>query len=168
MIKIENPAMSVNGADVVVYPMMNTRMVSSNVSPYWLANNIKAIAEGAPGGKLATLIINCHAFVDEKHALVGLDMGTGIYLKDLKHFAQLSGLVKKIHIPACGAAAGKVGRAFCKELAKVTKALVYAADALQSVGWSAVADVMNGKGLDPYEGQVFEFDGSSDPRPVSL
>src|SRR5690348_2024892 len=102
MIKIPDPSMSVNSPELMAYRLFNTRIVDEYVTPFWLATNIKSIAVNCPGGRLATLVINCHGFVNEKQEFVGLDIGTGLYKTDIgPNFDRLKGLIDLIHIPAC-------------------------------------------------------------------
>jgi hypothetical protein len=160
--------MAVNGANVLEYQMWNTRRVYDDVAPRWLADNIATIAGSAPEGKLQALVINCHGFIDPKGSFTGLDLGTGIYQADLAKFSRLSGLVEKIYIVACQAAAGTPGRKFCKELARRTRAYVYASEVNQRCGWSNLQSLLKGGAIDDYEGQVFRFGNSGDVSPVTL
>jgi len=161
--------MSVNSPDVLPYKLFNTRIVDKYVTPYWLTQNIKTIAVNCDGGKLAVLVLNCHGYIGDKHEFVGLAMGTGIYKADITaNFSRLKGFVDVIHIPACQAAAGATGKAFCGELARVTQATVFAADVNQSVGFGDAAAVLAGGAIDSYEGQVFKFGSSGQSEPASL
>jgi hypothetical protein len=168
MIKMPAITMALNGPDVLEYKMWNTRLVASDVAARWLADNTAAIAGSAPNGQLEALVFNCHGFVDAKGAFRGLDLGTGIKQSDLKHFSRLKNLVPKIYIVACQAAAGQAGRRFCAELARQTRAFVYASDVNQHCGFSSAQAVLNGGVIDDYEGQVFQFGSSGDVSPVTL
>ena len=166
MITIPTPSMALNSPDVFGYSMSNTRVVASDVTPYWLANNVAAVAVGS-GGKLAALIFQCHGFVNNG-VFAGLDMGTGIDYSDLRHFSQLKNLVDTIYIGACRAASGSHGKRFCGELARRTQAIVSAADRDQQTFGGDLQAALRGGVIDDFEGQVFKFDKSGHPQPVSL
>jgi hypothetical protein len=113
-------------------------------------------------------VFNCHAFLTQAGQFDGLDLGTGIEFKDLKHFSQLRNLVDAIYINACAAARGAVGKKFCGELARRTQATVYAADSNQCSMGSSLQEILRGDVIDDFAGQVFMFGKSGQSKPVTL
>ncbi len=147
------------------YKMWNTRLVADEVTPMWLAANVASVASGAPGGKLASLIFNCHGFVDG-NVFVGLEIGTGIYLMDLNQFTRLKNLVDKIYLTVCAAARGPEGKTFCQKLASTTQASVIAGELDQTLPISIWAKLQVGE-IDSFEGQVYEFSPAGGYKSIS-
>lgn len=168
MIKIPNPSMCLNAegfdAQLMSYKMWNTRTVTRDVTPYWLAANIASVAAGAPGKQLATLIFNCHGFVTPTGEFLGLDLGTSVYYEDLNHFSRLRPMVREIFMTVCGAARGKSGEAFCKRLAALTGAYVIAGEQDQTLPISVAAKLPGGW-IDDFEGKVYKFGPTGKPGP---
>lgn len=167
MFKVNEPSMCLNSADLedrlMGYKMWNTRRVEKNVTPFWLAANIASVAAGT---KLSTLIFNCHGLVTPENDFVGLAMGTEVYLEDLRHFAKLNTRVDKIYMTVCAAARGTSGKAFCKELARITGSTVVAGEKDQILDISVAAKLPVGF-IDEFEGDVYEFIRGGDVRPFS-
>lgn len=146
------------------YKMWNTRKVTDDVSPVWLAINTASVAAGAPGGKLAALIFNCHGLVTPENEFVGLAIGKEVHFKDLGHFSKLSPFVEKIYMTVCGAARGKSGRSFCEKLASVSGAIVIAGEWDQTLPISVWAKLPGGM-IDDFEGPMFQFTPGGEAKP---
>ena len=159
--------MSLNTPGLVAFNLENNRLVADDVTPFWLADNISVIAINSSGKKLKALVFNCHGEISEKGDFIRLIMGTGIALPDLKHFRKLQNLVENIYIVACNAAAGASGKSFCGELARVTKANVFAGEQVQKQCGSDLQDILNGNAIDDFEGPVYQFGISGEGKPVS-
>jgi hypothetical protein len=164
MIAIDEPAMSLTSQDFDYNANMmryKNSIVYADVKPSKLVSDVAAVAAGTGYGRLQALVVTCHGIVQyEGGPFVALDLGTGIYLKDVKkHCYKWRGLIYQIYIQACGAARGKSGRAFCKELALKTGAYVYASDLDQKPNISqwTVAMKLGGSYIDDYEGAVYKF-----------
>ena len=139
--------MALNAEDVpgTHYRMWNTYEVPAGHGPDHILGWVAIIAKGAPGGKLGTLVINCHGFKGAGGLGYGLKLGTGIRRADTEKFSVLKGLVDKIWIIACGAAhiavstsaGSKIdgdGNLFCCEIAKASGAYVTASTVSQYDG----------------------------------
>lgn len=170
MIKIEQPAMSLNARELYPIAMSNTRIVYDDVTPFWLVNNIVSIAASTPEGKPLTLVVNAHSWVTEKHVFLGIKLGTGIYSEDIgKHFGKLKPMINKIILQCCAAARDEPGRQFCKKLARTTGAFVYAADIDQSYTLQDITGLWEYPNhIDDFEGNVFEFNNSGAMRPFQF
>ena len=73
MIKVPFPHMALNSTDAL---LLCARWPRPDHILEWTA----VVAQGAPGGKLATLVISCHGLLDEDdRAGFGLDLCTGPY-----------------------------------------------------------------------------------------
>ncbi|WP_295434362.1 hypothetical protein [uncultured Thiodictyon sp.] len=168
MIKIPFPNMALNDValDAAAAPrMFNTRIVQKGDEPFWLLTNVKLIAGGAPGGKIRGLVIHCHGVVSSAGgAFSGLSLGTGISIDDLKHFTIIRGVVERIYIDACQAAAGSSGQRFCKKMAKAAEAVVYAADTDQKTSVADYQFLFKGGVIDGFEGQIWRFDKEGNAR----
>ena len=158
--------MSLNTSGLVAFNLENNRLVAEDVTPFWLADNISVIAINSSGKKLKALVFNCHGEIDEKGNFIRLIMGTGIAFDDLKHFKKIQNLVENIYIVACNAAAGPTGKRFCGELARVTKAIVFAGEQTQKQFGSDLQGILNGNAIDDFEGTVFQFGDSGQGKPV--
>jgi hypothetical protein len=166
MITIPRPSMSLNAPELLAYRLENNRTVFDTVTPFWLADNISAVAANATNNKLKVLVFNCHGVVTEKGEFISLAMGTGIAFKDLKHFVKLKELVENIFIVACSAAAGVSGKRFCGELARVAKANVFAGEEVQRTFGSDLQGILSGDVIDSFEGKIFEFGISGEGKPL--
>ncbi|WP_157818103.1 hypothetical protein [Candidatus Thiodictyon syntrophicum] len=171
MIKIPFPNMALNDValDAATAPrMFNTRIVQKGDEPFWLLTNVKSIAGGAPGGKIRGLVLHCHGVVTSVGGpFSGLSLGTGIGIDDLRHFTIIQGLVERIYIDACQAAAGSSGQLFCKTMARAAKAVVYAADTDQKTNISDYQFLFQGGVIDDFEGQIWRFDKEGNARQTS-
>jgi hypothetical protein len=141
-IKVPFPHMALNATDAplgaALPRLWNTYFVPDGHSPDHILGWTAVVAQGAPGGKLATLVITCHGYVNKDDSGgFGLDLGTGIYRADTPRFGKLKGLVDNIWIFACQTAritnptpAGSKldgdGNLFCCEIAKAAGAYVTA------------------------------------------
>ena len=164
-IKVEQPAMALNSADVpgAKYEMWNTWTVDPKDNSDKIAGWIAKVATGAPGGRLRFVLWNCHGFYAGgklKTGGYGLKMGTGIYRADIRKFKALQGLVDNIWITACGAArispadwkGDGDGNVFCSDLAKASGAYVVAATTHQD------GDLILRKNyIDNFEGLVLQY-----------
>ncbi len=168
MLKIPDPAMCLNAEDMypsmMDYKMWNTRKVTKDISARWLAENTASVAAGAPGGKLAALIINCHGLVTPENEFVGLAIGKEIHFKDLGHFSKLKPFVEKIYMTVCGAARGESGKSFCKEMAYVSGATVIAGEWDQTLPISVAVKLPGGM-IDNFEGPMYQFLPSREVQP---
>ncbi len=180
MITIAQPAMVLNADNVPGpdYKMWNTRKVKKDEDPVWVMRNVATIARSATGGKLKSLVVNCHGYYavikehkwwfDERGGGFGLGIGKGITRSNVETvMGEITGLVDNIWLVACGAAqisqAGGSGdgNLFCSAMAKKVGCNVYASDAKQSTGlWPYIP---YGK-IDGYEGKVWKYksDGSNE------
>jgi hypothetical protein len=124
----------------------------------------------APGGKLGSLVINCHGYEVKSGGGYGLQLGAGIQRRHTALFRGLKGLLSEIHIVACkaaqisdpGTSGDGDGNLFCCEIAKNAGVNVYASTAMQTPGlWNDLWGIPYGK-IDDYEGDVYRWrpDGS--------
>jgi hypothetical protein len=128
MIKVPFPHMALNADDLPGehFEMWNTGRVPKSKSAYQIADWIATVARGAPGGKLETVIFNCHGKPGR------LLIGQGITRYNVHEFYILRSLVERIWIVACKVAkvkkAGTVsdGYYFCRRLARKSGAFVIA------------------------------------------
>jgi len=67
--------MSLNAPELLAYRLENNRTVFDTVTPFWLADNISAVAANATNNKLKVLVFNCHGVVTEKGEFISLAMG---------------------------------------------------------------------------------------------
>jgi len=116
------------------------------------------VAKGATGGKLNSLVINCHG----RSAF--LSLGTGIGWPQVPLFSCLSGLVDEIYLVACEVVSftgTSDGNLFCGAIAKAAKTNVYASNHTQNTG--AWLRIPYGK-IDGFEGKVWKWypDGSNE------
>jgi hypothetical protein len=103
MFKLPSPAMALNSHDVpgARYRMYNTYEVPEGDDAAHLLGWIAAVARGAPGGVLNSVVLNCHGFygtgMDGKLlGGFGLKMGKGILRADTSKFSVLAGFVQCI------------------------------------------------------------------------
>jgi hypothetical protein len=165
-IEIPQPSMALNAPDAPGrhYRMWNTWEVPANDTPEHILSWTATVADGAPGGRLHSVIINCHGFYNnltrQGTGGYGLSLGTGILRADTPKFAKLKGKVTAIWITACGAArisplntAGDGdGNLFCSEIARQAGAYVYAATTLQ------YHDIfLRANRIDDYEGLTLRY-----------
>src|SRR5262249_1089160 len=109
MFKLETPTMVLNAADAPVqYKMMNTMPVPANDTPDHYLGWAAVVADGFPGKRIRSLVLNCHGFYNgtsrDSTGGYGLKMGVGLFRKDTGKFSVLKGKVDMIYITACGAA----------------------------------------------------------------
>ena len=92
MISIAQPAMALNSEDAPGphYKMWNSWEVPRSESPSHILGWTATVAKKATGGKLKTLVINCHG------SPAHLSLGTGIGWSEVTLFSALSGLVDEI------------------------------------------------------------------------
>jgi hypothetical protein len=144
--------------------MWNTWEVPANDNPDHILGWTANVADGAPGGRLRAVVINCHGFYNNttRHGTggFGLKLGTGILRADTPKFSKLNGKVDMIWITACGTARISIpgaagdgdGNLFCSEIARRSGAYVYAATTLQ------YHDIFLGTNrIDDYEGLVLRY-----------
>lgn len=160
MIDLEQPSLGLNAqtGHHVFVQMWNTGNVPSSKTPAEIAEWIRIIATGAPGGKLKNVVFCCHG----SPGSIGL--GTGISSGDLPEFGRLaprSGpLVEKFWIRACRVARHSAGggssdgHRFVSDFARTTKAYVVVSTELQ---WSRPRTLPFGQ-LDGFEGLVLSYD----------
>lgn len=164
MIKMPHPSMALNASGVpgAHYQMYNSWEVPATETPQHILNWVATVAHGAPGGRLAALIINCHGLYGKgadglSVGGFGLKLGTGIAVQHAALFATVAGKVQSIWITACGTArisgnpAGN-GHAFCGAMARSAQATVFAATTHQ-VGDSSLPFGY----IDSFEGLVVKY-----------
>jgi hypothetical protein len=164
VIKMRQPAMALNSEDVpgARYKMYNSWTVPGSERPEHILDWTARVASGAPGGKLSSLVVNCHGFYDKGSAgkMVGgfgLSLGTGVFRADTGKFTALASSVSCIWITACGTArisgtAAGDGHAFCSEIARAANSYVIAATTHQ------VGDIWLPYGyIDDFEGLVVRY-----------
>jgi hypothetical protein len=186
LIDIPQPAMAWNAKNVPGpdYKMWNTWQVDETQTPQHMLEWTAYVARTAPGGKLKSLVINCHGIyakfgcnADGKSCKegggFGLSIGAeGIHRKDTQLFGILNPkdgtpLVDDIYLVACGIAQISIpgtsgdgdGNLFCCAIAKAAGANVYGSTEEQTTGlWPYIP---YGK-IDGFEGKVYMWkpDGS--------
>jgi hypothetical protein len=172
MIAMKFPHMALNAEDVPQprYKMWNTYEVPESHAAEKILTWTATVARGAPGGKLGSLVINCHGYEVKSRGGYGLQLGTGLQRRHTALFKGLKGLLGEIHIVACkaaeiadpGTSGDGDGNLFCCEIAKNAGVNVYASTAKQTPGmWNDAWGIPYGK-IDDYEGDVFRWrpDGS--------
>src|SRR5215831_17600319 len=165
-IEIPQPSMALNAPDAPGkhYRMWNTWEVPATDTPDHILSWTATVADGAPGGRLEAVVINCHGFYNNTTRQgtggYGLSLGTGILRADTPKFSKLRGKVRAIWITACGtaristlnAAGDGDGNLFCSEIARNAGAYVYAATTLQ------YHDIfLRANRIDDYEGLVLRY-----------
>jgi hypothetical protein len=137
--------MALNATDpsdpaVVEYRLWNNRHVVAGETVDKIIGDVAVVAAGAPGGRLAVLVINCHGYYNNLSRSgqggFGLAIGEGIYRWHTGKFTALNGLVTNIIITACGTArittpgaaptANGDGNLFCSEISRNSGAYVIA------------------------------------------
>jgi len=151
-------ALNAEGVPGPDYHMWNTWRVPRADSPHHILNWSATVAKGATGGKLNSLVINCHG----RSAF--LSLGTGIGWPQVPLFSCLSGLVDEIYLVACEVVSftgTSDGNLFCGAIAKAAKTNVYASNHTQNTG--AWLRIPYGK-IDGFEGKVWKWypDGSNE------
>lgn len=111
--------------------------------------NVKAIAE-ANGGKIKALVINCHG--SPGSLWIGNDRIT-IYNVNL--FSIIQDKFDEIYITACGVAWGFTGTTFCKQLSRLTNAIIHASMQDQEGEPINVFRKKLRNKIDPFEGPVY-------------
>jgi hypothetical protein len=145
---IEQPAMALNAVDCPGPPRMwNTWDVQGHYRRIDIVNWTKTVAEGAPGGKLKSIVINCHGSPGYLH------LGEGFGSQNTHLFARWKGLVEMIYITSCTIAAEN-GRAFCAAIAAYTEAYVVASTIIQEAPNTAAGPGQ----VDFFEGPTLTFD----------
>lgn len=145
---IEQPAMALNATDCPGPPRMwNTWDVLEHYKRIDIINWTRTVAQGAPGGKLKSIVINCHG------APGYLYLGQGFGSQNTPLFKAWKGLVEMIYITSCKIAAGH-GRQFCAAIAANTEAYVVASTIIQEAPNNAAPAGQ----LDFYEGPTLTFD----------
>ncbi len=140
MFTLEQPSMALNSTEISWSKilMWNTWEVDRAQSREHIVEWVATVANGAPGGKLKNVVINCHGLP----GWVGI--GQGFNLHHLGLFQQWAGKVGKIWFVAClvaripdsqmlasltatypGFGAGD-GNVFCSNLAQNARCYVYA------------------------------------------
>jgi hypothetical protein len=135
----------------------NTRRVEETDPVYDLfqdAANIMAALQKA-GNKNISLAINCHGNVGM------LQLGTGIDINSVFCFQVIQPYVQSIYITACDVASGTSGDAFCKKIATVARAIVFAGEGDQAAGVGTPVQVPAGA-VPAYDGVIKQYgkDGS--------
>ncbi|MEM7422708.1 MAG: hypothetical protein AAF334_03240 [Pseudomonadota bacterium] len=160
MITIEQPALGLNAATGhhVFVRMWNTGNVSATKPPNEIAEWIKLVALGAPGGKLKNVVLCCHGSPGQ------ISLGTGIAIGDVPHFRRLAtatgSLVDKFWIRACAVAQHNAGggandgHSFVQAFARATKSYVVVSTETQ---WSHGRTLPFGR-IDGFEGLVLSYD----------
>lgn len=172
MIFIQQPSMVINAEDApIIYSMWNTWTVGSTADPRRMMENVRKVASTAPGGRLRTLIINCHGYYAgqgrDATGGYGLALGTGIFRRNADVFDVLRrdhACVHDILITACGAArispvnaSGEGdGHRFCQAIARHSGAHVTAATTMQVVSNFARL-TMPGGAIDDWDGLVVKY-----------
>ena len=97
MITIDQQAMALNAADISRrYQMWNTWDLSASETVAHIFGWVRTVAEGATGGKLRNLVINCHG------APGYLQMGVGgVARSNVGWFRQWRDKIEKIWLTAC-------------------------------------------------------------------
>lgn len=173
MYKITQPAMVCNASNLekgfLPYAMWNTRTVTQDVSPRWLAQNIADVAKTAEGGFLRVLVLNAHGYPGN------LGLGTGIDATSVKDFAVLNNLVSEIYIVGCGIAGSRQSRIrhgemldglpLCTTLAQTVGAYVYAPKSGQKQSKEDRSSGIPFGYIDDFEGELVVClpNGSSQP-----
>jgi|KBSMisStaDraftv2_1062788.scaffolds.fasta_scaffold428410_1 hypothetical protein len=165
-IPIPQPSMALNAPDApgTHYRMWNTWEVPASDNPEHILSWTATVADGAPGGRLNAVVINCHGIYNNITRSgtggFGLSLGTGIFRADTPKFSKLKGKVTAIWITACGAARISIpgtsgdgdGNLFCSEIARNSGAYVYASTVLQ------YHDLFLGTDrIDDYEGLTLRY-----------
>ncbi len=144
-IDIPQPSMALNSFDAPGkhYRMWNTWEVPVSENVDHILDWTASVASGAAGGRLHSVVINCHGFYNNltRSGQGGFDLklGAGILRADTSKFSKLRGKVTMIWITACGAARITTpgtsgdgdGNLFCSEIARNSGAYVVAATTLQ-------------------------------------
>lgn len=147
MITIEQPAMALNAIDC---PPPMKMWNSWDVHPHYkridIINWVADVAINAPGGKLKSIVICCHA--DPAH----LYLGEGFKKPHTYLFKKWKDLVDVIYLQGCSIAAGD-GYSFCSEIAFYARCYVVAATVLQEVK----ATSMPPGQIDVFEGMTITF-----------
>ena len=172
MITIRYPHMGLNDERAPVYVQMwNTWRVAATDTKQHIVEWTANVARGAPGGKLAEIVISCHG------APGYLQLGDGVGLADVGLFRAWRGLVDKVWIRA-----GLVGRIvgadtasqgdgaflaalsmsgnghrFCSELAKALQCYLVIGTELQTSGRYSRSNPVPFGQLDSYEGLVLSY-----------
>jgi hypothetical protein len=129
MFNIEQPAMALNAVDdPPPATMWNTWDIYPTYSREHIINWTAKVAGGAPGGKLKSVVICCHAKPGD------LRLGEGFDRRHTYLFARWAGLVEVIYLRGCAIAYIKTpgaktvgdGNLFCSEIAKYAKCYVVA------------------------------------------
>lgn len=142
-ITVPQPAMAVHGHKVPnwKYQMFNTRYVGEDETLDKLCSDIYAVARGAPGGRLRTLVFNCHGSLGS----VRLSKKARLTKKTVatNNFSKLKPYVDHIILVACKVIGVRRGNNkdfwnddgvnLCYVLAGQTGARVYASNELQYV-----------------------------------
>lgn len=170
MFRLEEPTMVLNAIDAVsTYSGTNTMEVAENLNPTHYLGWAGVVADGFPGKKIRSLVLNCHGFYNgdsrDSTGGYGLKMGTGIFRADTGKFSVLKGKVDMIYITACGAArisktnaAGDGdGNLFCSEIAKAAGAYVYAGTIQQT---SVKVNIYPAHNIADYDGLTLRYNPS--------
>lgn len=165
-IEMRQPSMALNATNAPGqhYKMWQSWEVLPTTPIDSLLDWTASAASVAPGGRLQTLIINCHGYYNGSDRSstggFGLALGTGIFRADTSKFSKLRGKVISIWITACGAARITIpgtsgdgdGNLFCQEIARAAGAYVVAATTKQFHDLS-IPD----NHIDDFEGLVLRY-----------
>lgn len=153
MIDIEQPAMALNAVDCPPpMKMWNSWDVQGHFKRRDIINWTAEVAKTAPGGKLKSVVICCHA--DPAH----LYLGEGFKKPHTYLFKAWKGLVDVIYLQGCSIAAGD-GYSFCSEIAVYAGCYVVAATVLQKIRATTLPP---GK-IDVFEGMTITFGPNGKP-----
>lgn len=148
MFDIEQPAMALNDVrDYDLAQMWNTWDIQPNYKRGDIISWAATVAKGAPGGKLKSIVICCHANPGY------LQLGEGFYRKHSHLFKSWKNLVDVIYFRGCSFAAGE-GKLFCMEIAHYANCYVVASTKDQYTYQNR--PLPPGK-LDIYEGMTITF-----------
>lgn len=133
MITIEQQAMALNADDISRrYQMWNTWDLAANETVPHIFEWVRTVAEGAEGGKLRNLVINCHG------APGYLAMGVGgVRRSNVEQFRQWRNKIDKIWLTACSPGfiqspgAASDGNLFVSEIAQAANCYVVASTETQ-------------------------------------
>jgi hypothetical protein len=167
MFEIPQPSMALNSHNVPPpdYKMWNTRRVDCNVRASDLISSIATVADTANDHRLRCVVFNSHGGPGSIH------IGSGIGRGETPLFTALDGKVHTILIVACDVAeiatpnSWNDGNLFCGEIARYSKAYVFASTALQSTyAYYFIGLPVNT--VDEFEGSIYRWDPNGSNRQV--
>ncbi len=154
MFNIEQPAMAINDVrDFDLAQMWNTWDVQPHYKRTDIINWAAKVASGAPGGKLKSIVVCCHANP------AYLQLGEGFEQRHVHLFKGWKNLVEIIYFRGCSLAQGD-GYAFCAAIAAYANCYVVASVKDQETFQNK--RLPPGK-LDIYEGMTITFGPNGKP-----